>query len=102
MDRRDAAWHKDSVSDGSWDAVWRAETSIRDREWIAEVAIPIDQLRFPSGQDNWGLQIKRWISDRQEGVVFSPVPPEKNGWISSAGVLKGVEEIEPKSPFSLS
>ncbi len=99
--QQDSAWHDDGKGDKSWDAVWRAETRIEDREWTAEVAIPIDQLRFPAGRERWGLQIMRWISSRQEGVVFNPIPIDKSGWISAAGVLEGVDEIEPKQPVVL-
>ncbi|MCP4677762.1 MAG: carbohydrate binding family 9 domain-containing protein [Deltaproteobacteria bacterium] len=99
--QRDVAWRDDNKQDGSWDAVWRAETSIQDTHWSVEMAIPIDQIRFPEGLEKWGIQVSRWISSRQENVVFNPVPPEKAGWISATGKLVGVEQIEPRQPLSL-
>ncbi len=99
--QRDAAWHDDSSQDGSWDAVWRVETSIQDTHWTVEMAIPLDQLRFPAGLEQWGFQVSRWISSRQENAVFNQVPPEKSGWISATGKLVGVKQIEPRQPLSL-
>ncbi|MBW2276804.1 MAG: carbohydrate binding family 9 domain-containing protein [Deltaproteobacteria bacterium] len=99
--QRDAALSEDGVRDASWDAVWTAETHIDEDRWTAEFAIPIDELRFPEGRETWGFQVARWMAGKQESATFNPVPPEASGWVSNAGLLAGVEEIEPQLPLSV-
>jgi len=99
--QRDAALSEDGRRDASWDAVWEAETRITDEHWSAEFAIPIDELRFPEGRETWGFQVSRWVAGKQESSTFNPVPPEASGWVSNAGLLAGVEGIEPELPLSI-
>jgi len=99
--QRDMVWTSDTAYDDNWDAVWQTETRIEDDHWSLEVAIPLDQIRFPLGIKHWGLQVVRWISSRQENVSFSPISPNKNGQISQAGVLEGTGDIAPRMPLSI-
>ena len=42
--------------DGSWDPIWQAKTSIDEQGWLAELRIPLDQLRFSNADKmTWGL-----------------------------------------------
>ncbi len=97
----DAACFDDGRHDRNWDAVWQAETDVSDSEWTVEMAIPFDQMRFTGGVDEWGFQIERWISARQEGVVFNPIPLEQSGWISAAGRLIGMKAVRSTPPLSI-
>ena len=47
-----------------------------------EMAIPLDQIRFPEGKESWGFQVVRWIASNRELDIFSPVHHEAPGWIS--------------------
>jgi hypothetical protein len=99
--QRDAVFTEDGQRDANWDAVWSAETHVEDDRWTAEFAIPIDELRFPEGRETWGIQVARWMAGKQEQVVFNPVPLGASGWISHAGRLTGIEQIEPRRPLTL-
>jgi len=99
--QRDMAFYDDDEHDRSWDGVWSAETTIGEKEWTVEMAIPLDQMRFSGEVSKWGFQVNRWISSLQEKVDFSRMHVDRSGWVSKAGILAGVEEIEPSSPASL-
>ncbi len=97
----DKVWNDDRDSDWSWDAVWHAQTRIGEHEWTAEIAIPLDQIRFPPAKKSWGLQVGRWIAASQEHDVFNPVPNDSSGWVSAVGRMVGTEKVEADRPLAL-
>ena len=63
----------------AWDAVWRSRAVVDSLGWSAEVAIPLDQLRYPDSDDAvWGLNIGRAIRRKNEEVFLVP-PPQAYG-----------------------
>jgi hypothetical protein len=80
-----------SGPDASWDAVWEAETRIDSLGWIAELRIPLSQLRFSRdpGQ-TWGLQIRRYIHKRNEDTQWSFWGKNESGGPARFGHLEGV------------
>ena len=60
----DMILYNDIYDDISWDAVWDSETKITEKGWVAEMRIPLSQLRFPDRQvHTWGLNVSRWQVD---------------------------------------
>jgi len=51
----------EGYEDFSWDAIWASAGSITEWGWAFEIAIPFDQLRFPSGEavQTWGFSAER-------------------------------------------
>ncbi|MFC2089556.1 DUF5916 domain-containing protein [Bacteroidota bacterium] len=51
----------DGYEDFSWDAIWDSKGSITEEGWIAEIAIPFNQLRFPKtdSEQTWGVSAER-------------------------------------------
>jgi hypothetical protein len=49
------------VEDFSWDIIWDTAGKITDFGYVVEVAIPLNQLRFPktSGEQTWGIEFGR-------------------------------------------
>ena len=46
--------------DATWDPLWDLKTSIDDRGWVAEMRIPLTQLRFNKNRNQvWGIQFSR-------------------------------------------
>ncbi len=89
--RSDAYGPGGSGLDSSWDPVWQVETRIDAEGWTAEIAIPFSQLRFPQGEEqNWGLQVERFIQRSQEYIVWSFWPRGVSGGPSRYGHLSGI------------
>ncbi|MDP4291255.1 MAG: DUF5916 domain-containing protein [Bacteroidota bacterium] len=95
--KSDGILTNDGNTDLTWDPVWFAKTSIDKEGWIAEMRIPMDQLRF-SGQNEhvFGLNVVRQLSRLQESSVWRQIPKSANGIVNLFGELKGINGIRPK------
>lgn len=83
--------------DESWDALWDTKTSIDDKGWIAEILIPLNQLRFSSlNNQKWGLQVGRYIFRKDELSLWQPIPRDAPGWVHQFGTLEGISGVRPK------
>ena len=47
--------------DKTWDAVWQSSVKINNKGWIAEIAIPFSQIRFPDNNNSWAINMARQI-----------------------------------------
>lgn len=92
----DAVFANDSGDDDeSWDPVWEAKTRITKEGWIAEMRIPLSQLRFASGESQtWGLQVYRNIYRKQELLQWQPIPKQAPGYISFFGKMTGIRNLK--------
>lgn len=91
-----------SNEDVSWDAIWDAKTSIDDKGWIAEIEIPLNQLRFNGNNiQKWGLQVGRYIHRKEELSLWQPVPRDAPGWVHQYGILEGISGIKPKRQIEI-
>jgi hypothetical protein len=85
-----------------WNAVWDNKTSIDDRGWYIEIAIPLSQLRFRTtiGESTWGLNLCRILFRKNEESYWVPFPREwgPSGFarMSNAGVLQGLADLRSK------
>lgn len=66
-----------------WNGVWNNRTSIDDKGWYVEIAIPLSQLRFKTtiGEAVWGLNVARILFRKNEESYWVPFPRE---WGASA------------------
>ena len=59
----------------SWDCVWSCRARVDSIGWSAEMAIPLDQLRYAVSDDAvWGLNIARTIRRKNERTFLVPPP----------------------------
>jgi hypothetical protein len=85
-----------------WNVVWENDTSVDDKGWYVELAIPLSQLRFKTaiGDSTWGLNLCRIIMRKNEETYWVPFPREwnANGFarLSNAGVLTGLSGIRAR------
>jgi hypothetical protein len=92
--QRDAQITNDEewAQDFDWNAVWHAETGRDSLGWTVEFRIPLSQLRFAasSGAGRWGIQFGRHLARRNERSYWSPVLPDRSGFVSQFGELTDV------------
>ncbi|MEO7157555.1 MAG: DUF5916 domain-containing protein [Vicinamibacterales bacterium] len=85
-----------------WNAVWNNKTTIDDKGWYIEIAIPLSQLRFKTtvGESTWGLNLCRILFRRNEESYWVPFPREwgPSGFarMSNAGQLQGLTDIKSR------
>lgn len=89
-------------SDDSWDPVWYVKVGEDDQGWIAEMKVPLTQLRFAK-QDSlvWGFQVLRFLHREEELSLWQHVPMDAAGWVSEFGEVKGIQGIRPKKEVEL-
>lgn len=94
----DALRYDDTEISYDWDENWEAMVATTDTGWSAEIRIPFRVLRYrrAPGQ-SWGLQIRRFISARQETDELAPIPRGEAGETSRYGRL-GPFEALPAHP----
>jgi hypothetical protein len=87
--------------DRSWDAVWESAVSFNEQGWMVEIKIPFSAIRFAKKENqNWGLQIGRFLRKPNLNITWSPQDPNKDGTINQWGNLNGLKNIVP--PLRLS
>lgn len=92
----------DNDWDDSWQPVYYVKTSIDELGWVAEMKIPLNQLRFGNDKKKvWGLEVMRTLFRKEEFSIWQMVPQEASGWVSLWGELHGIENIKPKKEIAL-
>jgi len=88
--------------DRTWDPVWTARARIDSLGWTAELEIPFSQLRF-TGTDNqvWGVNINRYIPQKNEDLFWVAVPRDESGFQSWFGDLVGISNIQTRRPVEV-
>ena len=95
--QRDASLSNDTNRDNSWDAVWESAVSIDEEGWVAELRIPLSQLRYlKSDRQTWGFNVERFIYRKNERVWLELVPRAESGLASRMASLTDIDGIEPR------
>jgi hypothetical protein len=88
--------------ESQYDPVWEGAAIIDSIGWTAEMRIPFSQLRFSHAErQEWGMQLDRWIPDKNEDIMWVAVPQRETGFISRFGTLVGLEGIRATRPVEL-
>jgi hypothetical protein len=77
----------------NWDGDWRVRSSITERGWETELAIPLKTLRYAPGSDRmWGFNVKRNIRRKNEQVFLAAIPRGSDVFrVSMAAKLTGLD-----------
>jgi hypothetical protein len=98
----DGLHFNDTDFNQDWDENWEAKVSSTKQGWSAEFRIPLRALRFPTlPVQSWGLQIKRYVSARQELDEWAHVPRDAAGEVSKYGRLDDLAGLRAKTPLEL-
>ena len=84
----------DDYIDSSWEPIWYGAVSIDSSGWLAEFRIPMKELRFSAKENqNWGFQVYRHISRKNENVYWTYWPKNESGWVSHYGKIDGISFV---------
>jgi hypothetical protein len=78
----------------NWDTTWRVQSSRTERGWEAEMAIPLNSLRYRDSSEpqSWGVNMMRNIRRKNEQVFWSEIPQAYNIYrLSLAGDLESLD-----------
>ena len=77
-------------SDDSWDANWHSAGKVTATGWQAEIAIPFQAIRFPSGEQRvWRIQIMRYLQRNGEVSTYVPLRKSDNNDMERTAPLVG-------------
>lgn len=62
----------------AWDQVWYSATKRYNNYWVAEIAIPLNSIRFTPGERFWGFNVARFDFKNNEVSSFARVPRNFN------------------------
>src|SRR3569623_1740145 len=94
----DALRYNDTDISYDWDENWEARVATTPTGWSAEIRIPFRVLRYARVPgERWGLQVRRFISARQELDELAPLPRGEAGAPSRYG-SHGPVEAQPDQP----
>ncbi|MXY97097.1 MAG: carbohydrate binding family 9 domain-containing protein [Gemmatimonadetes bacterium] len=90
--QRDAYLYDDVRQDDAWDAVWESGVTIDDEGWIAEMRIPLSQIRYEprDGPQSWGINFMRRRLAANESIDFALQSRLRHGRVSVLGRLNGL------------
>ena len=91
------AIYSSNGEDDNWDAVWRNAAKTReDGTVIIEMEIPYSALRFPDQPvQNWFVNFGRRTASNQTKSFWSPVDPNRPGFLNQSGTLLGLRDLQP-------
>ncbi|MDQ3696712.1 MAG: carbohydrate binding family 9 domain-containing protein [Gemmatimonadota bacterium] len=87
----DALGQGGANADASWDPIWEVATRIDSAGWVAEMRIPLSQLRFSRDPaQTWGMQLRRNVTRLNEQTQWSYWRKNEAGGPSRYGHLEGI------------
>lgn len=88
--------------DFNWNPVWKVKTGIEDSAWVAEMEIPLSQLRY-SKQDEqvWGMHTWRYIARLQEESNWEKQSKTGPGMIYNFGEFRGIKGLKTSRRLEL-
>ena len=93
--------------DFNWNAVWRCKVGMEDSAWIAEIEVPLSQLRYSNKDEQvWGMHTWRWIDRLQEESNWEKQTRTGPGMLYNYGEFIGLKGLKKSrrleiSPFTL-
>ncbi|MSP63192.1 MAG: hypothetical protein EXR72_23205 [Myxococcales bacterium] len=99
---RDGIRFNDTDYSPDWDENWEGAAALTDGGWSAELRIPLRALRFDRlPEQSFGLQARRYVSQRQELDEWSFNPRSTPGEVSRYGRLDHLLALRPGRPLEL-
>jgi hypothetical protein len=92
----------DTETSTEWDENWEAKATRTAQGWAAELRIPLRALRFDArAEQSWGLQVRRYVSARQEVDEWAHIPRAVAGEVSHYGRLEGLRGLHAPTSVEL-
>ncbi len=81
----DSAITNERDSNRDWNTIWDSRTGRFDGGWTVEFAIPFQSLRYASGEQIWGINVRRNVQWKNEISYLTQIP--LGGQFSAIGGL---------------
>ena len=88
----------EGVEDFSFDMIWASAARITAEGYVVEIAIPLDQIRFPrtDGAQTWGVDVGRsYPRNVRHRISGAPIARGNNCILCQASKVTGFEGLKP-------
>ena len=91
--QRDVYLFADNEDDEAWDAVWTSAVHRDSLGWIAEMRIPLSQMRYEASDtvQTWGVNFVRQRLQTNEETHYALISQLQQGRVSQFGSLEGMQ-----------
>jgi len=81
--------------DFNWNAVWKGKVGLEDSAWVAEIEVPLNQLRYSNKEEQvWGMHTWRWIDRYQEESNWEQQSKTGPGMLYNYGEFIGLKGLK--------
>jgi hypothetical protein len=81
--------------DFNWNAVWKGKVGLEDSAWVAEIEVPLSQLRYSNKDEQvWGMHTWRWIDRFQEESNWEKQTKTGPGMLYNYGEFIGLKGLK--------
>jgi hypothetical protein len=88
--------------DFNWNAVWKGKVGFEDSAWVAEIEVPLSQLRYSNKDEQvWGMHTWRWIDRLQEESNWERQTKTGPGMLYNYGEFKGLKGLKKSRRLEL-
>ena len=88
--------------DFNWNAVWKTKVGMEDSAWVAEIEVPLSQLRYSNKDEQvWGMHTWRWIDRLQEESNWERQTKTGPGMLYNYGEFIGLKGLKKSRRLEL-
>jgi hypothetical protein len=88
--------------DFNWNAVWKTKVGMEDSAWVAEIEVPLSQLRYSNKDEQvWGMHTWRWIDRFQEESNWEKQTKTGPGMLYNYGDFIGIKGLKKSRRLEL-
>lgn len=81
--------------DFNWNAVWKGKVGLEDSAWVAEIEVPLSQLRYSNKDEQvWGMHTWRFIDRLQEESNWERQTKTGPGMLYNYGEFIGLKGLK--------
>ena len=98
----DARIYNNSRDDEDWNAIWESETKIYEKYWVAELKIPVREIKYQSTKkQSWGINVSRYYKYNNETIFWQEVDPSVGFKVSNLGKVLNIENLSSNNEINL-
>lgn len=88
--------------DWDWDAIWYSGAQVVHDGWVAEIKIPLRELKFQSKDiQQWSFNVARKMKKNDEKVFYQPVDPNFGYKISRFAKINDLRGLKTRNELNL-
>ena len=86
----------------NYNVVWESKVKHQSDQWVVEMKIPFNSIRFPKADmSNFKINFQRISNKHNEDSYWNPIQANVDGFLNQLGNLRGLTRVKPPLNLSL-